>query len=165
MDSVMDFVNISAIHHAIQERQSSHYQTFKDLKRGNVRDVRDKKRKKLFPFLLFSYYPERQIGKLFYCYLNLASSESPEDEGGRGRCSKCSYIRCILSNKTKATYSSLTTACDLDPHFIETGTVSQPITQSTLNIRLQIGVDRHQGNSGQGCHIFETAPKGITFLT
>ena len=47
MDSVMDFVNISAIHHAIQERQSSHYQTFKDLKRGNVRDVRDKKRKNL----------------------------------------------------------------------------------------------------------------------
>ena len=47
MDSVMDFVNISAIHHAIQERQSSHYQTFKDLKRGNVRDVRDKKGKNL----------------------------------------------------------------------------------------------------------------------
>ena len=47
MDSVMDFVNISAIHHAIQERQSSYYQTFKDLKRENVRDVRDKKRKNL----------------------------------------------------------------------------------------------------------------------
>jgi hypothetical protein len=47
MDSVMDFVNISAINHAIQERQSSHYQTIKDLKRGSVRDVRDKKRKKL----------------------------------------------------------------------------------------------------------------------
>lgn len=50
MDSVMDFVNISAIHHAIQERQSSHYQTFKDLKRGNVRDVMDKKRKNYFRF-------------------------------------------------------------------------------------------------------------------
>lgn len=43
----MDFVNISAIYHAIQERQPPHYQTFKNLKRGNVRDVRDKKRKKL----------------------------------------------------------------------------------------------------------------------
>lgn len=50
MDSVMDFVNISATYHAIQERQSSHYQTFKDLKRGNVRDVRDKKRKNYFHF-------------------------------------------------------------------------------------------------------------------
>lgn len=47
MDSVMDFVNISAIHHAIQERQLPHYQTIKDLKRGNVRDVRDKKGKNL----------------------------------------------------------------------------------------------------------------------
>ena len=130
-----------------------------------MRDVRDKKREKLFPFLLFSYYSKRQIGKLFYCCLNLSSSESPEDEGSRGRCSMCSYIRCILSNKIKPAYSSLTTACDLDSHFIETGTVSQPITQSPLNIRLQIGVDRHQGDSGQGCHIFETAPKGITFLT
>lgn len=130
-----------------------------------MRDVRDKKGKKLFPFLLFSYYPNRPIGKLFHCSMNLSSSESPEDEGGRDWCSMCSYIRCILSNKIKPTYSSLTTACNLDPHLIETGTVSQPITQSTLNIRLQIGVDRHQGNSGQGCHIFETAPKGITFFT
>ena len=65
MDSVMDFVNISAIYHAIQMRQTTHYQTIKYLKRENVRDMRDKKRKKLFPFLLFSYYPERQIGKLF----------------------------------------------------------------------------------------------------
>ena len=40
-NSVMDFVNISAIYHAIQERQPPHYQTFKNLKRGNVRDVRD----------------------------------------------------------------------------------------------------------------------------
>lgn len=48
MDSVMDFVNISAIHHALQERQSPHYQTIKNLKRGNVRDVRDKKRKKTY---------------------------------------------------------------------------------------------------------------------
>jgi len=47
MDSVMDFVNISAIYHAIQERQPPHYQTFKNLKRGNVRDVRDKKGKNL----------------------------------------------------------------------------------------------------------------------
>ena len=48
MDSVMDFVNISAIHHATQKRQPPHYQTFKNLKRGNVRDVRDKKRKKTY---------------------------------------------------------------------------------------------------------------------
>lgn len=47
MDSVMDFVNISSIYHAIQDRQPSHYQTIKNLKRGNVRDVRDKKEKKL----------------------------------------------------------------------------------------------------------------------
>ena len=47
MDSVMDFVNISSIYHAIQKRQPSHYQTIKDLKRENVRDVRDKKGKKL----------------------------------------------------------------------------------------------------------------------
>lgn len=53
--------------------------------------MRDKKEKKLFPFLLFSYYPKRQIGKLFYYSLNLSSSESPEDEGGRGWCSMCSY--------------------------------------------------------------------------
>lgn len=45
MDSVMDFVNISAIYHAIQMRQAPHYQMVKDLKRENVRDVRDKKRK------------------------------------------------------------------------------------------------------------------------
>ena len=48
MDSVMDFVNISAIHHALQERQPPHYQMIKNLKRGNVRDVRDKKRKKTY---------------------------------------------------------------------------------------------------------------------
>lgn len=47
MDSVMDFVNISSIHHATQKRQPPHYKTIKDLKRGNVRDVMDKKRKKL----------------------------------------------------------------------------------------------------------------------
>ena len=47
MDSVMDFVKISAIHHAIQTRQTPHYQTIKYLERENVRDVRDKKRKKL----------------------------------------------------------------------------------------------------------------------
>ena len=92
MDSVMDFVNISFIYHAIQNGQLSHYQTINDLKRKNVRDVRDKKRKKLFPFLLFSYYPERQIGKLFKFCLNLSSSKSPENEGGRGWCSMCSYI-------------------------------------------------------------------------
>ena len=43
----MDFVNISSIYHATQKRQPPHYQTFKDLKRENVRDVRDKKRKNL----------------------------------------------------------------------------------------------------------------------
>lgn len=54
MDSVMDFVNISAIHHATQKRQLPHYQTIKDLKRGNVRDVRDKKGKNLvLAFLSF----------------------------------------------------------------------------------------------------------------
>lgn len=47
MDNVMDFVNISAIYHATQERQSPHYQTIKDLKKENVRDVMDKKRKNL----------------------------------------------------------------------------------------------------------------------
>lgn len=92
MDSMMDFVNISAIYHAIQERQPPHYQMIKNSKRENMRDVRDKKRKKLFPFLLFSYYPERQIGKLFKFCLNLSSSKSPENEGGRGWCSMCSYI-------------------------------------------------------------------------
>lgn len=57
MDSVMDFVNISAIRHATQERQPLHYQTIKNLKRENVRDVRDKKRKKtisVFVVLLLS---------------------------------------------------------------------------------------------------------------
>ena len=33
MDSVMDFVNISAIYHAMQERQPPHYQTIKDQKK------------------------------------------------------------------------------------------------------------------------------------
>ena len=47
MDSVMDFVNISSIHHATQKRQPHHYQTIKDSERGNVRDVRDKKGKNL----------------------------------------------------------------------------------------------------------------------
>lgn len=50
MDSVMDFVNISSIYHATQKMQPPHYQTFKDLKRGNVRDVRDKKGKNYFRF-------------------------------------------------------------------------------------------------------------------
>lgn len=56
MDSVMDFVNISSIYHAIQKRQPPHYQTFKNLKRGNVRDVRDKKGKTIsvFAVLLLS---------------------------------------------------------------------------------------------------------------
>lgn len=57
MDSVMDFVNISAIYHAIQERQPPHYQMIKNSKRENVRDVRDKKRKKtisVFVVLLLS---------------------------------------------------------------------------------------------------------------
>ena len=46
----------------------------------------------LFPFLLFPYYPEHHIGKLFHGRLNLPSSESPENEGGRGWCCMCSYI-------------------------------------------------------------------------
>lgn len=33
MDSVMDFVNISAIYHAIQERQLPHYQMIKKIKK------------------------------------------------------------------------------------------------------------------------------------
>ena len=45
MDIVMDFVNISFIYHAIQNGQLSHYPMINDLKRKNVRDVRDKKRK------------------------------------------------------------------------------------------------------------------------
>ena len=47
MDSVMDFINISFIYHAIQNGQLSHYPMINDLKRENVRDVRDKKRKNL----------------------------------------------------------------------------------------------------------------------
>lgn len=47
MDSVMDFVNISSIYHATQKKQPPHYQTIKNLKRGNVRNVRDKKGKNL----------------------------------------------------------------------------------------------------------------------
>ena len=47
MDNVIDFVNISSIHHATQKRQPPHYQKIKYLERENVRDVRDKKRKNL----------------------------------------------------------------------------------------------------------------------
>lgn len=47
MDSVRDFVNISFIYHAIQNGQLSHYPMINDLKRKNVRDVRDKKRKNI----------------------------------------------------------------------------------------------------------------------
>lgn len=47
MDSVMDFVNISSIYHATQKRQPPNYQTIKDKKIGNMRDVRDKKGKNL----------------------------------------------------------------------------------------------------------------------
>ena len=50
MDSVRDFVNISFIYHAIQNGQLSHYPMINDLKRKNVRDVRDKKRKNYFRF-------------------------------------------------------------------------------------------------------------------
>lgn len=50
MDSVMDFVNISFIYHAIQRIQQSYYQMIIDSKRENVRDMRDKKRKNYFPF-------------------------------------------------------------------------------------------------------------------
>lgn len=56
MDSVMDLVNISSIYHATQKRQPPHYQTIKDLKRENVRDVMDKMRKtiSIFTVLLLS---------------------------------------------------------------------------------------------------------------
>ena len=50
MDSVMDFINISFIYHAIQKEQQSHYQMINDLKRKNVRDASDKKRKNYFRF-------------------------------------------------------------------------------------------------------------------
>lgn len=50
MDSVMDFINISFIYHAIQKEQQSHYQMIIDSKRENVRDMRDKKRKNYFLF-------------------------------------------------------------------------------------------------------------------
>ena len=61
MDSVMDFINISFIYHAIQKEQQSHYQMINDLKRKNVRDVRDKKRKKLI-----RTYTERFASVLYY---------------------------------------------------------------------------------------------------
>ena len=47
---MMDFVNISAIYHAIQEKQPPNYQMIKNSKKENVRDVRDKKRKNYFRF-------------------------------------------------------------------------------------------------------------------
>ena len=61
MDSVMDFVNISFIYHAIQNGQLSHYPMINDLKRKNVRDVRDKKREKLI-----RAYTERFASVLYY---------------------------------------------------------------------------------------------------
>ena len=66
MDSVMDFVNISFIYHAIQKEQQSHYQMINDLKRKNVRDVRDKKRKKLI-----RAYTERFASVLYYLGLSI----------------------------------------------------------------------------------------------
>lgn len=62
MDSVMDFINISFIYHATQNEQQSYYQMIIDSKRENVRDVRDKKRKKLI-----RAYTERFASVL--CYL------------------------------------------------------------------------------------------------
>ena len=61
----MDFVNISSIHHAIQNGQLSHYPMINDLKRKNVRDVRDKKREKLI-----RAYTERFASVLYLgpCY-------------------------------------------------------------------------------------------------
>ena len=61
MDSVMDFANISFIYHATQRIQQSHYQMINDLKRKSVRDVRDKKRKKLI-----RAYTERFASVLYY---------------------------------------------------------------------------------------------------
>ena len=61
MDSVIDFVNISFIYHAIQNGQLSHYPMINDLKRKNVRDVSDKKRKKLI-----RAYTERFASVLYY---------------------------------------------------------------------------------------------------
>ena len=61
MDSVMVFANISFIYHAIQNGQLSHYPMINDLKRKNVRDVRDKKRKKLI-----RAYTERFASVLYY---------------------------------------------------------------------------------------------------
>lgn len=48
----MDFINISFIYHAIQKEQQSHYQMINDLKRKNVRDVRDKKKKTISVFVV-----------------------------------------------------------------------------------------------------------------
>ena len=64
----------------------------------------------LFPFLLFSYYPKRQIGKLFELCMNPSSSESPEDEGGRGWCGMCSNILAHLVFSPYQTVSSYTHA-------------------------------------------------------
>lgn len=65
MDSVMDFVNISSIYHAIQKRQPPHYQTIKDLKRENVRDVRDKMRKNYFRFCCSLIIPTVKSANFF----------------------------------------------------------------------------------------------------
>ena len=50
----------------------------------------------VFAVLLLSQPSNRQT---FYCCLNLSSSESPEDEGGRGWCSMCSYILAHFKNR------------------------------------------------------------------
>ena len=61
MDSVMVFINISSIYYAIQKEQQSHYQMIIDSQRENVRDTRDKKRKKLI-----RAYTERFASVLYY---------------------------------------------------------------------------------------------------
>lgn len=50
--------------------------------------------------MLFSYYPKRQIGKLFELCMNPSSPESPENKSGRGWCGMCSNILAHFRNST-----------------------------------------------------------------
>lgn len=99
-----------------------------DSKRENVRDTRDKKRKNYFRFCSSLIIQNVKSANFF-----ITARICPRPKAQKMRAAEAgaacvpTYWR-ILGNKTKATYSSLTTACDLDPHLIETGTISQPIT-------------------------------------
>ena len=99
-----------------------------DSKRENVRDMRDKKRKNYFLFCCSLIILNVKSANFF-----ITARICPRPKAQKMRAAEAgaacvpTYWR-ILGNKTEATYSSLTTACDLDPHLIETGTISQPIT-------------------------------------